>query len=80
MKYMITYKCSLCGTEIYCGEAPKNLSYDDLKNICAKVVTYQQLSSNPYLNIPSMQVIHNCPDCSCCGLAYFSGFKKIGKE
>ena len=73
---MITYKCSLCGTEIHYGQAPKNLSYDDLKNTCTKVVTYQQLASNPYLNIPPMQIIHNCLDNSC-GIAYFSGFKRI---
>jgi hypothetical protein len=73
MKYSVIYKCQLCGEIIRYGEAHE-VEYNELPELCAKVVRNQMFASNQYLYQAPMQIPHQCNDGNC-GMAYFLGFK-----
>ena len=72
MKYVAVYKCQICSTLIQYGE-PKEIQYEVLPEICAKVVQNQLFAGNPYLYQAPMQISHKCNSGNC-GMAYFAGF------
>ena len=74
MRYLTIYKCQLCNALVQYGDS-KEIPYDELPELCAKVVKNQRFAGNPYLYQAPMQIPHNCKDDSC-GMAYFAGFKK----
>ena len=75
MEYIAVYKCSMCDTLIQYGES-REVAYDKLPNLCYQVIQNQLFAGNQYLHKVPMQIVHKCKDGSC-GLAYFSGFKKV---
>lgn len=75
-KYYIAYHCLLCSTVFAYGDATE-LPYDELPDLCGKVVLHQ-LDGNKYgLKFPKY-THHKCPDGSC-GLAHFAGFSEVKK-
>jgi hypothetical protein len=72
LEYIAVYKCQLCGTLLTYGD-PKEIPYEVLPEICAKVIQNQQFAGNPYLYQAPMQIPHKCKDGNC-GMAYFAGF------
>lgn len=75
MKYKVAYKCQLCGTVHLMGEA-REIPYDKLPELCAKVVQNQAFTGNPYLYEAPMHMVCQCGDGGC-GLAYFVGFGRV---
>jgi hypothetical protein len=75
MRYVAVYKCQLCGALVQYGE-PKEIPYEELPEICGKVIQNQLFAGNPYLYQAPMQVVHKCKDLNC-GMAYFAGFNHV---
>lgn len=75
MKYKVVYKCELCGELIQYGDV-QEIPYEQLPEICARVVTSQIFKSNPYIQTAPMETVHKCKNGDC-GMAYFAGFKKV---
>ncbi len=74
-KYRAIYKCPLCGRSLTTGN-PTEIPADGLPDLLGAVVRSQQFASNPYLNVPPMQIPHRCQDGSA-GLAQFAGFQIV---
>lgn len=74
MKYAATYKCQLCDRLIQYGEA-KEIPYEELPELCAKVIKNQMFAGNQYLYHAPMQIPHKCKNGNG-GMAYFAGFLK----
>lgn len=75
MKYRAIYKCLMCGRMLTVG-TPTEVPESRLSEVLIAVVERQKFASNPYLNVPPMQIQHNCQDGSV-GLAQFAGFQRM---
>lgn len=76
--YNVVYKCQLCGGLLLYGKA-QDVPYEQLPELCRKVVFNQMFMSNPDLYRAPMQIPHRCSDGNC-GMAYFAGFRKVREK
>jgi len=74
MKYLAVYKYPLCNGLSQHGE-PKEIPYEELPTIIAKVIKNQMFAGNQYLYQAPMHMIHQCKNGNC-GVAVFAGFIK----
>lgn len=76
--YNVVYKCQLCGGLLLYGKA-QGVPYEQLPELCRRVVFNQMFMSNPDLYQAPMQIPHRCSDGNC-GMAYFAGFRKVREK
>lgn len=70
MKYKVIYKCRLCKKVIVASI----IELDSPEEGINKILAYQNMTSNPYMNIPSIHLVHTCTSTKC-GVAEFIGLE-----